>query len=210
MGSTHGDARKGNAITVDIWDAVSRDWNKGTHGSGEERELGAMWPRIWASKEGEWQSNAQRIRVDATERNARTNEWISCTFTVCIDRLGAVLANPYRCQYQVPGGLKMIVLTKQILTTPLRTVLHPEPLEELKDDIQQEQRVQPQHPTESLKALNDGFSTRRYVCRSLVGTTTTTGVCIASTTSTFSLQQSINLKCPTTLTTIIYQVPRNY
>ena len=37
------------------------------------------------------------------------------------------------------------------------------------NDIQQERRVRQEHRTESLKALHDGISTRRYVCQSLVG-----------------------------------------
>ena len=35
----------------------------------------------------------------------------------------------------------------------------------MNDDIQQERRVRQQHRTESLKALNDGISIRRYVCQ---------------------------------------------
>ena len=50
----------------------------------------------------------------------------------------------------------MFILTKtKSLTTPLRTVVHPESLKALKDDIQQERRVQQQHRTESLIALNE-------------------------------------------------------
>ena len=67
----------------------------------------------------------------------------------------------------------MFNLTKQKLTTPLRTVVQPESLNALNDDVQQERRVRQQHRTESLKALNDDISTRRYVGQSLVGTTTT-------------------------------------
>ena len=58
------------------------------------------------------------------------------------------------------------------LTSPLRTVVPPESLKALNYDIQQEGRARQQHRTESLKALNDGISTRRYVCQSLAGTPT--------------------------------------
>ena len=69
------------------------------------------------------------------------------------------------------------------------------------DDIQQERRVRQQHRTESLKALNDGISTRRYVCQSLWW-----GPYLSTTTK----YRNDNMKCPTTLTTITHQVPRNY
>ena len=78
---------------------------------------------------------------------------------------------------QVPGGLKVYILTTKKLTTPLRTVVQPESLDVLNDDIQQERRVRQQHRTESRKALNDGISTRRDVCQALVVGTTTT-LCI--------------------------------
>ena len=70
----------------------------------------------------------------------------------------------------------MFILTTKKLTTPLRTVVQPESLEELNDEIQQERRVR--HRTESRKELNDGISTRRDVCQSLVVGTTTTTTCI--------------------------------
>ena len=67
------------------------------------------------------------------------------------------------------------------------------------DYSQQEQRVRQQHSTDSFKALNDGISTRRYVCHSLWGPYLLT-----------TKYHNDNMKCPTTLTAIIYQVPRNY
>ena len=77
---------------------------------------------------------------------------------------------------QVPGGLKVYILTTKKLTTPLRTVVQPESLDVLNDDIQQERRVRQQHRTESRKTLDDGISTRPDVCQSLVVGTTT--ICI--------------------------------
>ena len=46
----------------------------------------------------------------------------------------------------------------------------------MKDDIQEERRVRQQYRTEALKVLNDGISTRRYVCQSLVGTILLLGI----------------------------------
>ena len=69
----------------------------------------------------------------------------------------------------------------------------------MNDDIQQERRVRQQYRTESLKALNDGISTRRYVCHwwgSYLSTTTK--------------YHDDNMKCRTTLPTLMYQVPRIY
>ena len=68
---------------------------------------------------------------------------------------------------------RCLLWPKQKLTTPLHTVVQPKSLKALNDEIQQERCVRQQHRTESSKAPDDGISTRRYVCQSLVGTTTT-------------------------------------
>ena len=93
------------------------------------------------------------------------------------------------------------MLTKKKLTTPLRTVVQPESLKALNDDIQQERRVRQQHRTESLKALNDGISTRRYVCQLLWWRPYL---------STTTKNHNDNMKCPTTSRAITYQVPHKY
>ena len=63
---------------------------------------------------------------------------------------------------QAPGGPPIDYFDNKKLTTPLRTVVQPESLEALNDDIQQERRVR-QHRTESRKALT-AFQ-RRGVCQ---------------------------------------------
>ena len=49
-----------------------------------------MTPDMSYEREGDWHSNAQKIRVDGSEKEASINYCISCTFGVCIDWLGAV------------------------------------------------------------------------------------------------------------------------
>ena len=54
-----------------------------------------MAPDMRYEREGAWQRNAQKIRVDGTERK-RKNEliyYLHFWVRVCIDRLGAVPAN---------------------------------------------------------------------------------------------------------------------
>ena len=49
---------------------------------------------------------------------------------------------------QAPGGPPIDYFDNKKLTTPLRTVVQPESLEALNDDIQHERRVRQQHRTE--------------------------------------------------------------
>ena len=161
--------------------------------------------------EGAGQANALKIRVDGTEKT-RKHEWMYFLHFWCVYwSVGCCINQSIaKAMPQAPGGPPIDYFDNKKLTTPLRTVVQPESLEALNDDIQQERRVRQQHRTEWRKKLNDGISTRRDVRQSLVVGTTTT-ICTEYNISTISLQQqSINLTCTTTLTTISYQVPRNY
>ena len=137
--------------------------------------------------------------MDGTEKIC-TDEiiyFLHFSVRVCTYRLGAVPANSWQYQHQVPGGLNYIYFDQQKLTTPLRTIVQPESLNALNDDIQQERRVWQQHRTESLETRNGGISTRRYVCQSLVGST------MYSIDYTHYLSTP-SLKCPTTGKTTTY------
>ena len=73
---------------------------------------------------------------------------------VCIDRLGAVPANPSYIAKLIPGtwSFKKGFLGIKKLTISLRTVVvQLESLKALHDDIRQERRVRQQHRTEPLE-----------------------------------------------------------
>ena len=123
-------------------------------------------------RERDWQSDAHKVRVDGTEKNASINEWNSCTFSVYWS-IGCCISQSIAMSIPGTWRFEKYLFRRKKPHNSLRTAVHPESLKALSDDIQQERRVRQHHHIESSKSLNDGISTRRYVCQSLVGTTTT-------------------------------------
>ena len=141
---------------------------------GRERSACHVTPDMRYENEGDWQRNAQKIRVDGTDKNASMNDCISCTLVCVLIAWVLYLSLHSNINTRYLEVLEMFIFNQnKTLTAPLRTVVKPESLKILNDGIQQERRVRQHRRTESLKALNDGISTRRSMCRSLVGTTTT-------------------------------------
>ena len=110
-----------------------------------------------SEREGDWQRNAQKIRIDVTEKNSSINEWIPCTFGVYLSVGCCISQSIARSVSGTWRFKKCLFWQKKSLKTPLRSVVHPESLKSLNDDIQQERRVRQQHRTESLKHWMTAF-----------------------------------------------------
>ena len=147
------------------------------------------------------------------KKHPRMNECIACTLS--INRLGAVPLSIHS-NINTTGTWRFkncFFWTTKKLITPLRTavVVHTARIIGSTEWWHQTRMTFPAAASYRITENTDGISAgRRDVCQPMVVGTTTTTICNEYTTSTISLQQqSFNLKCPTTLTTIIHQVSRN-
>ena len=142
------------------------------------------------------------------QKTASINECISCTFSVCIDWSGAVLANPY-VAISIPGTWRFKICLFWHKKPHNSTTYNSTP--RIIESTEWWHSARTTYPTAASYRIIDCTEWRQFnktLRLSLVGTTTTI---YRMDYIHFSLQQqSINLKCPTTLTTIIRQVPRNY
>ena len=128
-------------------------------------------------RKGDWQSNAPEIRVDETKTKCK-HKWTYFLHFWCVYwSVGCCISQSIAISVPGTWRFKTCIFWPPKKASQFYYVQYYSPdhwKHWMNDDIQQKLRVRQQCRTESLKALNNGISTRRDVCQPLVVTTTTT------------------------------------
>ena len=91
-----------------------------------ERSACDVTPDMSYEREGAWQSNAEKIRVDGTKKK-RKHEWMCFLHFLVRVYWSAGCCTSQSIAISIPGTWrfkKMFILTKKNLTSPLRTVFY--------------------------------------------------------------------------------------
>ena len=91
ISSTHVDAREGN-LTNKYKHAISSDYSKGTHGSGEGRGVPATWLPVYTLQNGRSLTKCLTEITRGRDTRKKWQAWFffRAHFGRCIDRSGAV------------------------------------------------------------------------------------------------------------------------